>query len=81
MRKESMGRHRARSSVPLNRFADLVCFGHPQARRMERSTLIVVEDATHRRAVVEHHGTCQIVLWQGWVRWPYYVRRPGSRDQ
>jgi hypothetical protein len=41
----------------LDRFANLIQGpGHPQAGRSERPTLIVVEDAAHRRAVVEHHG-------------------------
>ena len=34
--------------------------GHPQAGRMERPSLIVVEDPTHRRAIVEHHGAGRI---------------------
>lgn len=31
---------------------------------MERSALIVIENATHRRAIVEHHGTRRIGLWR-----------------
>ena len=47
--------------VPLDRLADLIQgLGHPQAGRVERSSLIVVEDATHRRAIVEHHGAGRI---------------------
>ena len=43
--------------VPLDRFAHLLqCLRHPQAGRMERATLIVVDDAAHRRAVVEDHA-------------------------
>ena len=46
-----------RVQVPLDRLLDLVQrLGHPQAGRMQRSALIVVEDPAHRRAVVEHHG-------------------------
>jgi hypothetical protein len=53
----------------LDRFADLIQgLGHPQAGRVERSTLIVVEDAAHRRAVVEHHAARGIGLRRGRVR-------------
>ena len=34
--------------------------GHPQAGRVQRPSLIVIEDPTHRRAVVEHHGAGRI---------------------
>ena len=64
--------------VPLDRFADLIQgLGHPQAGRVERSTLIVVENATHRRAVVEHHGTRRIGLRRGRVRRPDGHRHGG----
>lgn len=47
---------------------------HPQARRMQRSTLIVVEDPTHRSAIVEHHGVGRI------DHGSRQVRRRGRRD-
>ena len=45
--------------VPLQRFLDFgQRLGHPQARRMQRPALVVVEDATHRRTVVQDHIRC-----------------------
>jgi hypothetical protein len=45
-----------RAQVPSDRLLDLVQrLGHPHAGRMQGPTLIVIEDPTHRRAIVEDH--------------------------
>ena len=55
--------------VPLDRLLDLVQrLGHPHAGRMQRPTVIVIEDPTHRRAVVEDHAARGIDHGSGPVR-------------
>ena len=45
----------------MERFADLYQgLGHPQAGWMARPSLIVIENATHRRAIIEYHGAGRI---------------------
>jgi hypothetical protein len=62
----------------LDRFANfLQGRGHPQAGRLQRSSLIVVEDAAHGRTVVEHHATGRIGLRLRRVRRPHGDRHRG----
>ena len=50
-----------RVQVPLDRLPDLVQgLGHSQPGRVEWSTLVVVENPAHRRAIVEHHTASRI---------------------
>jgi hypothetical protein len=51
--------------------------GHPQAGRLKGASLIVVEDAAHGRAVIEHHGTGRVGLRLRRVRQPYGDRPRG----
>ena len=49
------------AQVPLDRLLDLAQgLGHPQAGRVQRPALIVIEDPAHRRARVEHHRARRI---------------------
>jgi hypothetical protein len=47
----------------LDRLANLLqSLGHSQAGRMKRASLVVVENATNSRAIVEHYGAGGIGL-------------------
>ena len=45
----------------MDRLANLIqSRGHEQAGRLERASLIVIENSTYSRAIVEHHGAGRI---------------------
>src|SRR5271157_4907120 len=60
-----------RVQVPLDRLANLLqSRGHLQAGRLERASLIAIENSTYSRAIVEHHGAGRIGLERRRIRRP-----------